>query len=98
MESLRTAIVTGTYSISYNSPAAPTNNAITLPNPQVNIPKPLSYEFRVVETWNGDKLIKVGLQVQVIEHNECGHGSIRNSWADVPRFKLDIDTGITTQL
>ena len=104
MESLTTTIVTGTYSNAYISPSAPTNNGsglslpITLPNPQVNIPKPLSYEFRVVESWSGDKLVKVGLQVQITEHDAYGYGLIKRPWTDVPRFKMDVATGITTQL
>lgn len=51
--------------------------------------KPLSYEFRVVETLEDNKITKVALQVQVWEHDEHGSGSIKTYWHDVPRFKFD---------
>jgi hypothetical protein len=99
MESLTPTIATGTYSSTYtNTTSNSSGLQLNLPNPQVNIPKPLSYEFRVVESWSGDKLVKVGLQVQVTEHDAYGYGLIKRPWADVPRFKLDVATGITIQL
>lgn len=64
-----------------------------LPQPQampVDFVKPLSYEFRVAETVNVEsKITKVSLQVQVWEHDEFGNGNIKQTWADVPRYKFD---------
>ena len=52
-------------------------------------PKPLSYEFRVAEHLDNEgKIIKVGLQVQIWEHNQYGNGSVIQTWTDVPRVKM----------
>jgi hypothetical protein len=66
--------------------------SIPQPAPQaltVQFAKPLSYEFRVAEHLdNNDNVERVGLQVQVYEHDEYGSGTIRLGWTDVPRVKL----------
>lgn len=55
----------------------------------VQFAKPLSYEFRVAEHLDAnDNVERVGLQVQVYEHDEYGSGIIRVNWIDVPRVKL----------
>lgn len=52
-------------------------------------PKPLSYEFRVAEHLDEeDKIIRVGLQVQIWEHDESGFGTVKQSWTDAPRVQL----------
>lgn len=52
-------------------------------------PKPVSYEFRVAEHIDAEgKITKVGLQVQVWEHDEYGVGIIKQTWTDVQRVKL----------
>ena len=58
----------------------------------VQFVKPVSYEFRVAEHLNEDGVVeKVGLQVQVYEHDEFGSPHIYNSWTDVPRVKIAKD-------
>lgn len=65
-------------------PAPPTPMAIP-----VQFAKPLSYEFRVAENVDKDgKVLSVKLQVQVVEHDEYGVGTLVNAWADVPRYKF----------
>ena len=56
----------------------------------VSFPKPLTYEFRVVEWMKGDTVAKVGLQVQVWEHDEFGSGNVVQSWKDIERIKLPL--------
>ena len=60
-----------------------------IPQSSVMLAKPLSYEFRVAEyeDKNGD-VVKVGLQVQVTEHDNYGVGFITEPWKDVPRVRL----------
>lgn len=61
----------------------------TPPSLQFTFPKPVSYEFRVAEHIDDEgKIIKVGLQVQVWEHDEYGAGNICLPWIDVQRVKL----------
>ena len=64
----------------------------TLPTPpslQFTFPKPVSYEFRVAEHIDDEgKVIKVGLQLQVWDHDEYGVGTIVQPWTDVQRVKL----------
>jgi hypothetical protein len=61
-----------------------------LPTLPVNFVKPVSYEFRVAEHYDdGGKLTKVGLQVQIWEHDEYGVGIVKQPWEDVPRAKFD---------
>ena len=58
----------------------------------VQFVKPLSYEFRVAVHENEDGVVeKVGLQVQVYEHDEYGTPTLYNTWADVPRVKISKD-------
>lgn len=64
----------------------------TLPQQYAPFVKPVSYEFRVAELYDDDgKLTKVGLQVQVWEHDEYGSGTIKQYWQDVPRAKFNKD-------
>lgn len=58
----------------------------------VQFVKPLSYEFRVAEHVNEDGVVdRVGLQVQVFEHDEFGSPSLSSFWTDVPRVKVAKD-------
>lgn len=62
---------------------------IQQPSLQVAFAKPVSYEFRVAEHLDAEgKITKVGLQVQVWEHDEYGAGNIVQFWSDVPRVKI----------
>jgi hypothetical protein len=55
----------------------------------VSFCKPLSYEFRVAEHLNDNDVIeRVGLQVQIWEHDEYGAGNVLMHWHDVQRVKL----------
>lgn len=60
----------------------------------ITVVKPLSYEFRVAEFYQvdeitkDDKIVKVGLQVQVWEHDQAGNGMVKQVWTDVPRTKI----------
>ena len=61
----------------------------TPPAIPVQFVKPLSYEFRVAEHLNEANIIeRVGLQVQIHEHDEYGAPIVRVGWMDVPRVKL----------
>jgi hypothetical protein len=61
----------------------------TPPAMPVQFVKALSYEFRVAEHLNEDNNVeRVGLQVQIHEHDEYGVGIVRVGWMDVPRVKL----------
>ena len=59
------------------------------PAQSISFAKPLSYEFRVAEHMNADNTIaKVGLQVQVWEHDEYGVGVVKQYWSDVERVQI----------
>jgi hypothetical protein len=61
----------------------------TPPALPIQFAKPLSYEFRVAEHLDENNNVeRVGLQVQIYEHDEYGSGIIRLGWMDVPRVKL----------
>jgi hypothetical protein len=61
----------------------------TPPALPVQFVKPLSYEFRVAEFIdNKNTVIKVGLQVQVMEHDEYGAGIVKQYWKDVERVQV----------
>ena len=75
----------------YVTPPSP---PVMTPPPQPAIPinfvKPLSYEFRVAEIVDeNDKITSVKLQMQIWEHDEYGSGIIKQTWADVPRYRFD---------
>lgn len=55
-------------------------------------PKPISYNFRVLETTKNGKIVSVGLQVQVVEHDEYGAPVTHYSWQDVPRVQQEENT------
>ena len=62
---------------------------VPTPPQSISFPKPLSYEFRVAEHINADKTIaKVGLQIQVTEHDEFGVGVVKQYWSDVERVQV----------
>ena len=58
----------------------------------VQFVKPVSYEFRVAEHINDDGIVdRVGLQVQVSEHDEFGSPTLLSFWTDVPRVRVAKD-------
>jgi hypothetical protein len=73
--------------------ALTTKQIYVTPQPQPTMPvqfvKPVSYEFRVAEHMNADGTIaKIGLQVQVHEHDEYGVGIVTQYWKDVERVQV----------
>jgi hypothetical protein len=67
----------------------PPHHQTTPPAIPFQFVKPLSYEFRVAEHTNADgTIVKIGLQVQVTEHDEFGIGVIKHYWTDVERVKI----------
>ena len=64
-------------------------------NVTIQFVKPESYEFRVAEFIDRTgKIVKVGLQVQVWEHDEYGSATLKFDWKDVPRVVIDDATGM----
>ena len=74
---------------------------VTQPTPPplyIQVAKPESYEFRVAETVNKEgKIVKVGLQVRVWEHDELGTGIVKFEWKDVPRVVIFEDGTIISK-
>ncbi len=64
-----------------------------LPSIPIDFVKPLSYEFRVAEFLDDDKIVKVCLQMQIWEHDEFGSGTVKQYWHDVPRVKFNNKDG-----
>ena len=58
------------------------------PPPAITIPAPLSYEFRVVEIVENNKITSVELQVKVNQHDQWGGVSIHGTWNPVPRVQI----------
>jgi hypothetical protein len=62
---------------------------IEIPQSNITIPKPLTYEFRVAEFLDASGAIsKVGLQVRIWEHNNLGVGIVKQEWKDVERVQI----------
>lgn len=66
---------------------------LEVPQSNVMMAKPVSYEFRVVEHVKDGEIVKVGLQYQVWEHDNYGTGNVKQTWTDVVRVQKDVDTG-----
>lgn len=62
---------------------------VPIPSQQMIFVKPISYEFRVVEVVENEKIVSVKLQTLIWEHDENGVGNILFDWHDVPRVKMD---------
>ena len=76
---------------SFNSAPTPMNGGslkLEIPQSSVMMAKPLSYDFRVVEVVDGDKIVKVKLQYQIWEHDNYGSGILKQDWKDVERIQL----------
>jgi len=90
---------TETVVTSFNSVSSSTafnngsNYSVQIPQSSVTMPKPISYEFRVVEHIENGNIVKVGLQYQVWEHDHYGTGNVKQTWTDVPRVQKDVATG-----
>jgi hypothetical protein len=59
------------------------------PTQSFQFPKPLSYNFRVMETTKNGKVVAVNLQVQRIEHDEYGAPVTHYPWENVPRIQQE---------
>ena len=65
------------------------NFQVNIPQSSVTVVKPLSYNFRVAEYVDLEgKVVKVGLQVAVFEHDNYGGSQLRKDWTDVERVQL----------
>lgn len=69
--------------------AAPSGHLL-LPLPNVQLAKPVSYEFRVAEFMKDGKVEKVALQVQVWEHDNYGVGNVKQDWTTVDRVQIPL--------
>ena len=88
MESLNTQICIGNYNTVGSVYQSGGSFKIEVPQVSVMIPKPLSYEFRVVEHVDETGSIrKVGLQYSVHEHDSYGVRQLRQGWTDVQRIQ-----------
>lgn len=69
-----------------------TGGQTALPPPvSITLPKPVSYQFQVVEyTDKEDKIVKVELQVQQTEHDNYGNTIYSSGFKPVPRIKLPL--------
>jgi hypothetical protein len=64
-----------------------------IPQSSVTIPKVITYDFRVAEYVDKEGNVKkVGLQVAVYEHDNYGYSTLRQTWTDIERVKLDYST------
>ena len=95
MEKLNTQVVNTTYAPSNQIYQSSTSSyKMEIPSTSIQLAKPLSYEFRVVEHVNGTEVIRVGLQYRVLEHDNYGISSVLQNWVDVQRVKKDVNTGV----
>ena len=93
MEHLNTQTVCTTFNSVQTSYQSGGQFKVEIPQSSVMIPKPLSYEFRVVEHMKDGQIVKVGLQYRVWEHDSAGVGVVKQNWTDVVRVQKDVDTG-----
>ncbi len=81
-----------TVTTNYNAPPSVYQHGgafkVEIPQSSVTVSKPLSYKFRVAEYENGGEVVKVGLQVQTWEYDNCGTPILKKDWTDVERVRL----------
>ena len=82
-----------TVTTTFNSPSSTFSSGpgfqLNIPPSSVTVTKPLSYNFRVAECVDLEgKVVKVGLQVSVFEHDNFGGRQLRKDWTDVERVQL----------
>ena len=81
-------VVTDFNTPSQSFPSGP-NFQVNIPQSSVTVVKPISYQFRVAEYVDLEgKVVKVGLQVSVFEHDNFGGRQLRKDWTDVERVQL----------
>ena len=91
---MNTTLPTGRLLTSYNtSTVTSTNSSQTefkIPAPEIWVPKTPTYNFRVAEyVDDADKITSVGLQYQVVMHNQYGGVDTIGPWISVDRVKID---------
>jgi hypothetical protein len=89
MESLNTQTILTTFSGQPQLYQSGGTFKMEVPQSNVMVAKPLTYEFRVAEYTDakGD-VVKVGLQMQAWEHDNYGTATLKKPWFDVKRVKI----------
>ena len=89
IEYLSVQNVTTTFNSSSQTFCSGPGFQLNVPQSSVIVAKPLSYNFRVAEYVDAEgKVVKVGLQVSVFEHDNFGVRQLRKDWTDVERVQL----------
>lgn len=91
VEQLNTQTVTTTFNGSPTIFNSGGSFKMEVPQSNVMVAKPLSYQFRVAEYVNEkDEVVRVGLQVAVFEHDNYGVRQLRQDFTDVERVKVKL--------
>lgn len=63
---------------------------VTMPAqpPPIYIPTPVTYQFRVIEYVDDNKIVKVELQVQTTLHTSTGSIASSSGFTAIPRIQL----------
>ena len=89
VETLTIQTVTTTFNSAPTTFSSGGSFRVEVPQSTVTVAKPLSYQFRVAEYVDLEgKVVKVGLQVAVFEHDNFGGRQLRKDWTDVERVQL----------
>lgn len=59
--------------------------------PAITFPAPLSYDFRVVEYVEMNKITKVRMEVKINQHDQFGNIMVTGSWEEVSRIQINLD-------
>lgn len=90
---MNTTLPTGRLLTTYNTSTVTNNNSQTefkIPAPEIWVTKTPTYNFRVAEyVDDDDKITSVGLQYQVVIHNQYGGVETTGPWISVDRVKID---------
>ena len=90
VETLTIQTVTTTFNSAPTTFSSGGSFRVEVPQSTVTVAKPLSYQFRVAEYVDLEgKVVKVGLQVAVFEHDNYGSPQLKVNWVDVERVKVD---------
>ena len=66
--------------------------SIVPPTPAaISFAVPISYEFRVVEYTEMDKVIKARMEFKINQHDQYGNISISGDWKEVDRIQMPLD-------
>ena len=93
MESLNTQTVVTQFNTPSSTYSTSGSFKVEVPQSSVMMAKPLSYQFRVAEYVDETgNIVKVGLQVQIWEHDNYGGAYPKKDWTDVERVQLPYTT------